>query len=242
MYYCQLIFSICDYSFSDSETFTFIMPKEKQSTFISDYNKAVEKKHDTLKALERAGGLDLPKNYGLIKSYQRDDQTIEFGDFKESEAGLYLLSESYESFSNSYMTEKLCHIAIPLTKSYLEELLVCYNKDLSELKKEVEKENENWLKAFRSSDVEKKIKKALCSLKGKDKKESNSFEENLRKKLNTKEEIKRNKARELLTKKVKEKDSLIKSGFIGYVLKKSEGSEIEFDFVYESNDESGKIT
>lgn len=241
MYYCQFIWSTCDYSFSDSETFTFMLPKEKQSTFISDYNKGVEKKYSPLDSLELAGAVNLPKTYGLIKSYQQDDQTMVFGDFKESENGLYLLSDSYNSFSDSYMTEKVFKMSNGVTKDLIEEWLDSYNKDLSKLKKEIEKENENWLKSFRDSDIEKEVKKALSSLKGKNKKNSLGFEDKIRKKLKNKEKIKMDKARELLTNKIQKRELMTKGGFINYVLKKSEGIEVEIDFIFESNDENSKI-
>lgn len=241
MLHCQITWSICDYSFSDSEVYTFLLPSELADNFVSLYNKDIEQIGDVHQLLETIGVSTLPESYGFIEILKNDNDTISLEEYSNSENNMYLLSISYRSFSNSYQNESILKSPVLLSKELIEKWVNSYNQDLIKLKKESQEAAQKWLKQVSTPDTEKTIQKKIDSLKGKKKKNSEEYKDSIREKVVKEHNEKLLALKEISANKNKELQELIEDDFVGYILKKENLEKVIIDLEFESNDSNGII-
>lgn len=237
MYHCQLTLSTCDYSFSDSEKFTFMLPKELSENFVAEYNKHIRSPNSLVDdVLKMSGAQSLTEDYGLIRLYANEYNTITIEEVRVSKKDLYLIALDFSSFNDSYQIQILTKIK-EVSKEKLEELHALYTSELERLTAEAKIASDNWFNAVKSNDIEKKVAKAKRSLKGKDKKSEEKINK-ITEKIKQERTEKINVLRDISAEKILVKNKLIEDSFHSYFLKELGGEIIPFDFEFESSDES----
>lgn len=169
--------TISDYSFFDSETFSFFISEKDNYKFEKSFNKNMKSGKTIEKSIELSGG-DLSLNKaGYIEILRTDCVNLQVVNFVESKDGRYLIVEQFSDFSTNHMHHHY------LTELFVEEKeMKHFAFELSEKLKELlnkQRDYQEKARALFRKNHEKEVEKQIKSLKGKNKKNEDEIRANL---------------------------------------------------------------
>lgn len=237
--YAQYTRTISDYSFSDSDVWSFFLSEKDRMKFEKKFNKGLKSGLTIDASIEKAGGDLNLADYGFIKVLRTDliDPTVV--EFIESKNGQYLLVERFECFSTSYEKHTLLEGLYATENELRTQTFEVTTTIKSKLKEQDDYNIE--IRRLMSKNFEKQVEKKIKSLKGKSKKSIDDLKSELIKKLEDENKKEVSKVFEKVDKLQVELNEMMRFYMHTAFVKSFGARMLDVDYEVESNDESGII-